>query len=572
MRVRLILLIVSLLQAVVAVAVIVHSTDETWRDYQLEYYHQAMGRASSPAVKAAIERSGLEIKQEFLVGFGEETRTDRCRTCHMAIEDPNFADGAEPLRSHPPIPEHPFAEFGCTICHEGNGRALTEDYAHGKDEFWPEPLLRGPYIEAACARCHPEPYLEEMPHIRRGRELFDKYACGGCHTLRLISRGKLGPDLTDVGDRFGIPYLDESIRVPKANMPTSIMPLLQVPEQDRIDLVVFLKSQRGRTLVEDPVTLRVTSKQWKEVTPPEVAVSVEAGKDAVARRSCVACHKLGPLDGGIAPDLSYIGRLRNRDYITVHLTDPRAHNTGSPMPSFWMSQSERDAIASYLGTLTDLTIPLSPADQYKLLCSRCHGAEGKGDGVIAEVLLPRPRQFTNRQYFSWLSKGRAIRAIRDGVPGTAMPPFGALLDSTGQEAIFRYVVSTFLADSLRPPTGIRQVPDSNPQVYTESSVASGAAIFALRCYGCHGRMGNGKGPNAPDMLPRPRDLTSAPFFEPISDKRIFESITFGVVGTGMPPWDFLPETQRWDLVNYVRSLSNTGAAAVRHEGERSARQ
>ena len=33
-----------------------------------------------------------------------------------------------------------------------------------------------------------------------------------------------------------------------------------------------------------------------------------------------------------------------------------------------------------------------------------------------------------------------------------------------------------------------------------------------------------------------------------------ESITFGVKGTAMPPWDYLPEETRWDLVNYIRSL------------------
>ena len=54
-----------------------------------------------------------------------------------------------------------------------------------------------------------------------------------------------------------------------------------------------------------------------------------------------------------------------------------------------------------------------------------------------------------------------------------------------------------------------------------------------------------------------------PFLTPIDDLRLFESITYGVVGTGMPPWDYLSEDQRWDLVNFVRGLSNTGAAAER---------
>ncbi len=86
--------------------------------------------------------------------------------------------------------------------------------------------------------------------------------------------------------------------------------------------------------------------------------------------------------------------------------------------------------------------------------------------------------------------------------------------------------------------------------------------------GCHGRVGDGKGPNALEMLPKPRNLTNHDFFAGLPDSRLFESITFGIVGTGMPPWDVLPESERWDLVNYVRHLSSTGPAALEREREK----
>lgn len=563
MRIRFALLVVCLVQAAVVTVAILRSTAEDWRRHQLAYFEVAMGRASGPAARAALEKSGLEVRQDMLTGFGDVTRVDRCRTCHAAIDDPRFSEGSHPLRAHPPIPGHSLTEFGCTICHEGNGRALVAADAHGADPFWPEPLMRAPFIEASCARCHPSPYLAEMPHIRRGRELFSSYACVGCHTLRGLARGKLGPDLTDEGSRRKLDFIRQSILEPKADAPSSLMPKFTMPAEDVTDLVIFLKSQRGRTLVDDPITLRVQTQRWREEKPLDVAVSLEAGRDAVRNRSCTACHKLGEKDGKLAPDLTFAGRLRDAPYIAAHLLDPRAHTGGSNMPTFWMSASERDAIAAYLVSLTQVAVPAAPAEQYKLLCARCHGTEGRGNGPIADNLLPMPRDFGNAKYFRWLPESRSRRAILEGVPGTAMPPFGKLLNEEQAGALFDYVRKTFVKPGPEKAPAPRRLPAANARPYTAASVAAGKAVFALRCYGCHGRLGNGKGPNALDLVPRPRDLTSTPFLARADDLRLFESLTYGVVGTGMPPWDYLPETERWDLVNFVRSLSKTGPAAAR---------
>jgi cytochrome c oxidase subunit 2 len=44
----------------------------------------------------------------------------------------------------------------------------------------------------------PEP---QSPEVRQGRELFVKLGCGACHTIRGVSAGRHGPDLTLVGAR-----------------------------------------------------------------------------------------------------------------------------------------------------------------------------------------------------------------------------------------------------------------------------------------------------------------------------------------------------------------------------------
>jgi mono/diheme cytochrome c family protein len=549
----LLVLIAAVIALVVLGATTARSTVEAWRHYQEQYVAQAKAKGG-----AAGEPLPIEIKQDRLLGFGDD-RIDRCRSCHVAVDDPRFADGQEPLRTHPSIAPHTFNMLGCTVCHEGDGRATTADLAHGKDRFWPEPLLTGQFIEASCARCHPAPYPAQATHLRRGRELFEHNPCVACHLVQGLSRGTLGIELTDVGEKRNVEFFKQKLTKPLFNVVATVMPKLMLSEQDKDDLATFLKSLKGRVLAEDPMSYRARLKAFDDAKAPEVPVTVEAGKQEVDARGCVMCHRLGDRDGERAPDLSFLGQVRDPAYVEAHLADPRAHTPDSIMPAFWMSTSQRKAVALYLTSLKGMVKPATPAEQYKLLCTRCHGEKGDGNGVVAESLLPRPRVFTNARFFNWLADERAYRAIRQGVPGTAMPAFGKILDEDDARALFGWLRSTFAPQ--KEPIPPRSVPAANPVAYGPESVQRGKRIFQERCYGCHGRIGNGKGPNAAEMLPRPRNLTNHSFFTPLPDTRLFESITYGVVGTGMPPWDVFPDDQRWDLVNYVRSLSSTGPAS-----------
>jgi mono/diheme cytochrome c family protein len=562
MKIRAALLITAAAVLVVLGAAATRSADEAWVGFQKKYLELSAARSKGP-----VEPQPIELKQDRLQGFqgpGDE-RIDRCRSCHVAVDDPRFAGDAQPLRTHPSIAPHAFGELGCTICHEGEGRATTAFLAHGKDHFWPEPLLTGKFVEASCARCHPAPYLAETPHLRRGRELFEKNACVGCHRVQGLSRGNLGVELTDVGAKRTVDFIQKKLRNPLFNVPATIMPKLRLSDEDVSDLAVFLKSLKGRPVAEDPMSFRKRVKAWTLEAPPEVEATAEVGRRLVESRGCTACHKLGAGDGGLAPDLSFLGQVRDARYVEGHLADPRARTPGSNMPNFWLSASERAAIAAYLTSLGGYVRPATPKDQYAQLCARCHGEKGDGEGVAAANLLPRPRVFTNAKFFNWLPEERAYKAIREGVPGTAMPPFGKILDEADAKALFAFVRKTFIGAERTQPAVARQVPEKNPVAYSAESVQRGKDVFAERCYGCHGRLGDGKGPNAPEMLPRPRNLANHAFFAGLPDARLFETITYGIVGTGMPPWDSLPESERWDLVNFVRHLSSTGPAAQQRE-------
>jgi mono/diheme cytochrome c family protein len=72
------------------------------------------------------------------------------------------------------------------------------------------------------------------------------------------------------------------------------------------------------------------------------------------------------------------------------------------------------------------------------------------------------------------------------------------------------------------------------------------------CASCHGPKGKGDGVAAAALPPpKPADWTSAKV-QSQSDGELFWKISEG--RGAMPPWKSLPEKERWELVNYIRSL------------------
>jgi len=92
----------------------------------------------------------------------------------------------------------------------------------------------------------------------------------------------------------------------------------------------------------------------------------------------------------------------------------------------------------------------------------------------------------------------------------------------------------------------------NPVFPSGKSIAHGQALFA-NCVICHGPGGHGDGAAAVALNPKPKDLTLAATQDQ-TDGALFWKITTGKAP--MPPWEqALSNEDRWDLVNYLRTIS-----------------
>jgi cytochrome c oxidase cbb3-type subunit I/II len=100
-----------------------------------------------------------------------------------------------------------------------------------------------------------------------------------------------------------------------------------------------------------------------------------------------------------------------------------------------------------------------------------------------------------------------------------------------------------------------------------AAAARGARAYGRYCVSCHGVEGDGRGPSAESVDPRPRNFTggtykfrSTPAGELPADDDILRTIERGLHGTSMPHWKALTPRERRDLVQYLKVLSPRFAA------------
>lgn len=166
-----------------------------WRDQQRQFFATAekLGGEGAARRSAFLDEPGqvVEIHLPGLPlhwGRWHAERADRCATCHLGVVPPPDIGAIEraarrslpqPFAAHPRTDlfladdsPHPWAQFGCTVCHEGRGPSLDfaraahqpdspaeairwrNQLAWRDDPHWPSPMLPRRLAAARCAACH----------------------------------------------------------------------------------------------------------------------------------------------------------------------------------------------------------------------------------------------------------------------------------------------------------------------------------------------------------------------------------------------------------------------------------
>jgi len=205
------------------------------------------------------------------------------------------------------------------------------------------------------------------------------------------------------------------------------------------------------------------------------------------------------------------------------------------------------------------------------VCATCHGKDGSGDGPLAANLLIKPRDFTQGLFKNRSTATGQLptdydiyRNVTSGIHNSAMPPFQTFA-AADRWAVVQYVktFSKRFDDPNEYPLTVLTMGTPTPS--TAQSLARGRDVYVkVQCWKCHGASGEGNGPSANTLKDEWGHKTRAVDLTNVSDYHfatnvmdVFRIFSTGLNGTPMPSFqDVLSESERWDLANYVWSLSH----------------
>jgi cytochrome c551/c552 len=343
------------------------------------------------------------------INVADANIVDRCESCHMGIREPlkltavsMEAKGekkpdeyARAFVSHPEpglLKTHDPDKFGCSPCHQGNGRATTSvEKAHGNYEHWLWPMFPKQNVEAGCQTCHSADMVLVSGDvgwtISEGKDLFRQRGCMGCH--RYEGYDKEPEDLNNVSQQI---KQFEGQKKDNIKQAADLMKQADAAESN----------EEANRLNDEAIALRIANSRM----------------DGSIQQLDFQAHSLMQDEKKVGPNLKDVRLKLNRNWIPVWLKKPTDFRPTTKMPNFRLTDHQIQAISAYLwqSGFTDPLPKQKPgnADHGKELletrgCLACHsiGEGSQMTGGTFAANLTREGEKANYDYLvRWIHNAR----------------------------------------------------------------------------------------------------------------------------------------------------------------------
>jgi cytochrome c1 len=458
-----------------------------WHIYQRGYERLIAKRSDAVTLRRHFHPG---IQQIWLP---EMEVVDRCTTCHSALKEPTLADVAiQPYRYHAAVP-HKLEEFGCVICHRGQGAATSVEEAHHSTLAWEESILPAKYLESSCGQCHLQD-LKGTPQLNLGRKTLRSYGCVHCHTVKqpdgsTITATDDPPSLAHIADKTTREWIYAWLKDPQAYSTTATMPNFKLSDADARDVSAFLISS------STPASLQIVQASLDEA---------KKVKDDTAL-----------LTKASSPELTKIGSKVKPEWLQAWVRNPHDYDPPTGMPHYRFNDQQVGDLTGFLLAKADADLlanvhldqptPGQVAHGKRLVndygCASCHVING----------VKRPENFAP-ELTKIGSKPVNQLAFAAGVPHTLYDYIGAKIKQprafgsglkmpqyTLTPVQVDGLVNALLAHNERALTlpAAKTVPALAVSHY-EPAGKAGQLINDLNCFSCHAINGRG-GDMAPDL-------------------------------------------------------------------------
>jgi nitric oxide reductase subunit C len=181
--------------------------------------------------------------------------------------------------------------------------------------------------------------------VKRGKWLWDKNNCMGCHTL-LGEGAYYAPELTKVYERRGPVWMKIFLKDPQKMYPNDRkMVQYNFTEKEIDDLIAFFKwigemNLNGFPPKPDP---RLVAK-----AAPKSKTSLNIKMPVKFKQLCLPCHTLGGKGGSVGPSLDGVGNKYNKIYLRKWLSNPRSVKPKTTMPKLPLKKAELTELVEFL--------------------------------------------------------------------------------------------------------------------------------------------------------------------------------------------------------------------------------
>ena len=327
---------------------------------------------------------------KYNVNFASVPEVDRCKSCHLGIDNPDYKDAEQPFKTHPNLElyltsssKHTYEDFGCTSCHAGRGRGTDftsathtpnspeqraeweEKYDWHEMHHWLKPMLPTKYSEASCFKCHQdEANIAHADKLTMGLTLIEKNGCNGCHTIKsLESRRKSGPDLARINEKVNKDWVAKWIKDPKGFRHDTRMPSFfnqsnnsDIDSKLRNDTEIYAMTEY---LFQD-------GEKMSRKNDQDFMGNAEKGQELFDVVGCRGCHviennpnnmtediQLADLLKEHGPNLINLGSKTSAQWLYNWLRDPSEYWHDTRMPNLRLSDEEAKNLAAYLMNSTN---------------------------------------------------------------------------------------------------------------------------------------------------------------------------------------------------------------------------